>query len=127
VSYDYTAELEDGLDDVSGGRVGWQDLLDAFWRDFKPKAGEVMEQKPSEVTAALDEFLAPWLFPTRRTEPTRGSAPIAATAGWRFAAASSARSSPAPIIPNANITQKFGQAAAARADGPDRVRRTASR
>ena len=36
VSYDYTAELEEGLDDVSGGRAGWQELLAAFWRDFKP-------------------------------------------------------------------------------------------
>ena len=65
VSFDYTAELEEGLDDVSGGRTGWQELLQAFWRDFKPKAGEVMEQKPSEVTAALDEFLSPWLFPDK--------------------------------------------------------------
>ena len=59
VSYDYTAELEEELDDVSGGRLNWQKLLEEFWRDFRPKAGEVMEQKPSEVTAAIDEFLAP--------------------------------------------------------------------
>src|SRR5207244_5884924 len=52
VSYDYTAELEEELDDVSGGRLDWQKLLDAFWRDFKPKTGEVMDQKPSEITAA---------------------------------------------------------------------------
>jgi DNA topoisomerase-1 len=52
VSYDYTAELEEELDDVSGGRLDWQKLLEEFWRDFRPKAGEVMEQKPSEVTAA---------------------------------------------------------------------------
>ena len=65
VSFDYTAELEEELDDVSGGRLGWQKLLDMFWRDFQPKAGEVMDQKPSEVTAALDEFLAPWLFPDK--------------------------------------------------------------
>ena len=51
--------------------LDWQKLLEAFWRDFKPKAGEVMEQKPSEVTAALDEFLAPWLYPPREdgTDP----------------------------------------------------------
>ena len=76
VSYDYTAELEEELDDVSGGRLGWQKLLEDFWRDFKPKAGEVMEQKPSEVTAALDEFLAPWLYPaTRRRLATRALCP----------------------------------------------------
>jgi len=63
VSYDFTAELEEELDDVSGGRAQWQAVLDAFWRDFKPKTAEVMDQKPSDVTAALDTFLAPYLFP----------------------------------------------------------------
>ncbi len=65
VSFDYTAELEEELDDVSGGRLDWLKLLDGFWRDFKPKAGEVIEQKPSDITAALDDFLAPWLFPNK--------------------------------------------------------------
>ncbi|MBV9841121.1 MAG: type I DNA topoisomerase [Sphingomonadaceae bacterium] len=65
VSYDFTAGLEEELDDVSGGRAQWQAVLEAFWRDFKPKTAEVMEQKPSEVTAALDEFLAPFLFPDK--------------------------------------------------------------
>ena len=65
VSFDYTAELEEELDDVSGGRLDWQKLLGDFWRDFKPKAGEVTEQKPSDITAALDEFLSPWLFPDK--------------------------------------------------------------
>ena len=65
VGYDFTAELEEELDDVSGGRADWQAVLEAFWRDFKPKTAEVMEQKPSEVTAALDEFLAPFLFPDK--------------------------------------------------------------
>ena len=63
VAYDFTAELEDELDDVSGGRANWQALLAAFWRDFKPKTEEVMEQKPSDITAELDTFLAPYLFP----------------------------------------------------------------
>ena len=65
VSYDFTAHLEDELDDISGGRAEWQEVLEAFWRDFKPKTAEVMEQKPSEITAALDDFLAPWLFPDK--------------------------------------------------------------
>ena len=65
VSYDFTAYLEEELDDISGGRLGWQAVLEEFWRDFKPKTGEVMEQKPSEITAALDDFLAPWLFPEK--------------------------------------------------------------
>ena len=65
VGYDFTAGLEEELDDVSGGRAQWQAVLEAFWRDFKPRTAEVMEQKPSEVTAQLDQFLAPYLFPDK--------------------------------------------------------------
>ena len=63
VAYDFTAGMEDELDDVSGGRAAWRDVLAAFWRDFKPKSDEVMERKPSEVTEALDAFLSDYLFP----------------------------------------------------------------
>jgi len=65
VSFDFTAELEEELDDVSGGRAAWQAVLEAFWRDFKPRTAEVMERKPSEVTEALDQFLEPFLFPPK--------------------------------------------------------------
>jgi DNA topoisomerase-1 len=57
VSFDYTAELEEELDDISGGRLDWQKMLEEFWRDFKPKAGVVMDQKPSDVSAALVYFI----------------------------------------------------------------------
>ncbi|HVF82936.1 MAG TPA: type I DNA topoisomerase [Sphingomicrobium sp.] len=110
VSFDYTAQLEEGLDDVSGGRTGWQDLLSDFWRDFKPKAGEVMEQKPSEVTAALDEFLSPFLFPEKedgsdpRLCPNCGTGRLALRGGkfGAFVACSN--------YPECKYTRKFGQA-----------------
>ncbi|MBC7159953.1 MAG: topoisomerase DNA-binding C4 zinc finger domain-containing protein, partial [Porphyrobacter sp.] len=65
VAYDFTAEMEEELDDVSGGRAAWKAVLEAFWRDFKPKSDEVMERQPSEVTEALDAFLSDYLFPPR--------------------------------------------------------------
>ncbi|MEO6093029.1 MAG: type I DNA topoisomerase [Novosphingobium sp.] len=65
VGYDFTAGMEEELDDVSGGRAAWKDVLAAFWQDFKPKSDEVMERKPSEVTEALDEFLSDYLFPPK--------------------------------------------------------------
>ena len=124
VSFDYTAELEEELDDVSGGRLDWQKLLDAFWRDFKPKAGEVMERQPSEVTAALDEFLSPWLFPDKgdgsdpRLCPNCGTGRLALRGGkfGAFVACSN--------YPECKYTQRFGQAGAEGAsDGPGRSRR----
>ncbi len=65
VAYQFTAGMEDELDNVSGGRAAWKAVLEAFWRDFKPKADEAMEKKPSEVTAELDIFLQDFLFPPR--------------------------------------------------------------
>jgi DNA topoisomerase-1 len=65
VGYDFTAGMEEELDTVSDGREDWKVLLEAFWRDFKPKTDEVMERKPSEVTEALDEYLSDYLFPPR--------------------------------------------------------------
>jgi DNA topoisomerase-1 len=63
VAYEFTAGMEDELDEVSGGRAAWKAVLEAFWKDFKPKSDEVMDKKPSEVTEALDEFLSDYLFP----------------------------------------------------------------
>src|SRR6266567_3689940 len=119
VSYDYTAELEEELDDVSGGRLDWQKLLDEFWRDFKPKAGEVMDQKPSEITVALDEFLAPWLYPPRadgsdpRICPQCGNGRLSLRGGkfGAFVACSN--------YPDCRYTQKFGQGGEqAQGEGP---------
>jgi DNA topoisomerase I len=109
VSYDYTAELEEELDDVSGGRLDWLKLLEDFWRDFKPKAGEVMEQKPSEVTAALDDFLSSWLFPDKgdgsdpRLCPACGNGRLSLRGGkfGAFVACSN--------YPECKFTRKFGQ------------------
>jgi DNA topoisomerase-1 len=119
VSYDYTAELEEELDDVSGGRLDWQKLLGDFWRDFKPKAGEVMDQKPSEITQSLDEFLAPWLYPPRadgsdpRVCPQCGNGRLSLRGGkfGAFVACSN--------YPDCKYTQKFGQGGEqAQSEGP---------
>jgi len=112
VSYDYTAELEEELDDVSGGRLEWHKLLEDFWRDFRPKAGEVMDQKPSEITAAIDEFLAPWLYPPRpdgsdpRLCPQCGTGRLSLRGG-RFGAFIACSN-----YPECKYTQRFGQAGA---------------
>ena len=113
VSYDFTAGLEDQLDEVSGGRAQWQAVLEAFWKDFKPKTLEVMEQKPSEVTAALDVFLAPYLFPENEdgTDPRlcpachEGSLALRGGKYGAFIACSN--------YPECKYTRKFAQAGGA--------------
>lgn len=119
VAYDFTAGMEEELDDISGGRAQWQAVLDAFWRDFKPKTAEVMEQKPSEITAALDIFLEPYLFPetAEGTDPRtcpKCNAGRLSLRGGRFGAFIGCSN-----YPECNYVRKFGQAGGDTADaGP---------
>jgi DNA topoisomerase-1 len=121
VSYDFTAHLEDELDDISGGRMDWQKVLDEFWRDFKPKTAEIMERKPSEITAEIDDFLAPWLFPGKadgsdpRLCPACGEGRLALRGG-RFGAFVACSN-----YPDCKFTRRFGQGGdeAAAGDGPE--------
>ncbi|WP_066805031.1 type I DNA topoisomerase [Sphingomonas asaccharolytica] len=117
VSFDFTAGLEDELDEISGGRAQWQKVLEAFWRDFKPRTAEVMEFKPSEVTQQLDQFLAPYLFPDKadggdpRLCPNCGLGQLSLRGG-RFGAFIACSN-----YPECKYTRRFAQAGAA--DGAD--------
>ena len=118
VAYDYTSALEDSLDDISGGRAQWQAVLEEFWKDFKPKTVEVMEQKPSEVTAELDKFLGSYLFPEKedgsdpRLCPKCQSGQLSLRGG-RFGAFIACAN-----YPECKFTRKFAQAGGA-SDGTD--------
>jgi DNA topoisomerase I len=65
VEYDFTADLEEQLDLISNNEVAWREVLRDFWRDFIAAVDEIKDLKISEVIDALDELLAPHLFPPR--------------------------------------------------------------
>ncbi len=65
VEYDFTANLEDQLDQISNNEVAWRDVLRDFWRDFIGAIDETKDLKISEVIDALDALLSPHLFPPR--------------------------------------------------------------
>ncbi|MFN4018933.1 MAG: type I DNA topoisomerase [Erythrobacter sp.] len=81
VAYDFTAGMEDELDIVSDGREDYKALLARFWKDLKPKADEVMEKLPSEVTEALDEYLGDFLFPPKEDGSDPRACPLCAAEG----------------------------------------------
>jgi DNA topoisomerase-1 len=117
VSYDFTAGLEEELDEISGGRANWQEVLAEFWRDFKPKTAEIMEKKPSDVTAELDTFLAPMLFPDRGDGSDARACPLCgdgklALRGGRFGAFVACSN-----YPECKFTRKFGQPGGAGENG----------
>ncbi len=43
VDYEFTARMEDALDEISRGEKEWIPLLDAFWRPFNQLVGEKLE------------------------------------------------------------------------------------
>jgi DNA topoisomerase-1 len=63
VQYDFTADLEEKLDEVSNGSLGWKQLLHDFWKDFSAAIDEAKDLRVSEVITALDEILGPHIFP----------------------------------------------------------------
>lgn len=65
VEYDFTAALEEKLDEISDGKLSWKDVLRDFWKDFSGHVDEIKELRVTEVLDALNEELAPLVFPER--------------------------------------------------------------
>ena len=62
VAYDFTADLEEKLDDISGGRADWKTLLRDFWGAFSEAVNETKDLRISEVLDNLDALLGPHFF-----------------------------------------------------------------
>jgi len=62
VEYDFTAELEDKLDEIAGGRLDWKTVLEEFWEAFIKAVDETKDLRIREVLDTLDEILGPHFF-----------------------------------------------------------------
>lgn len=65
VEYDFTASLEEKLDQISAGELNWKDVLRDFWKDFIAQIDETKELRVTNVLDALNDILAPLVFPKR--------------------------------------------------------------
>ncbi len=63
VEYNFTAELENQLDDVSAGRTDWKALLRDFWQGFSTAVDGTKDLTISQVLSALDADLGRHFFP----------------------------------------------------------------
>ena len=63
VAYDFTADLEEKLDEISDGKLDWKQLLRDFWTEFSAAVGETKDLKIRDVIDELDSVLAPHIFP----------------------------------------------------------------
>ena len=48
VNYDFTANLEEQLDDISGGSINWKQVLENFWGAFSEAVADTKELRITE-------------------------------------------------------------------------------
>ncbi len=62
VDYNFTAGLEDQLDEITSGKESWIKVLELFWKDFNDNVSEVKEKRTREVLDLLNESLGSLVF-----------------------------------------------------------------
>jgi DNA topoisomerase-1 len=63
VEYDFTADLEEKLDEVSAHKLDYKTLLRNFWKDFSTAVAETKDLRITQVIDELEEALGPHIFP----------------------------------------------------------------
>ena len=121
VEYDFTADLEEKLDLVSDDKLDWKALLREFWTLFTATIAETKELRVTEVLDALNELLAPHVFPPRedgsdpRSCKACGDGKLSLKVG-KFGAFIGCSN-----YPNCNFTRQFSETAK---DGSEAVSET---
>jgi DNA topoisomerase-1 len=59
VDYEFTAKMEDELDDISNGKQEWVPVLERFWKDFSAQVGEKESVSRKDVTQEALEEMCP--------------------------------------------------------------------
>jgi len=62
VDYNFTADLENQLDEITSGKIEWVKVLDKFWKDFYANVGSVKKKRTREVLDLLNESLGALIF-----------------------------------------------------------------
>jgi DNA topoisomerase I len=62
VDYNFTAALENQLDEITTGKEGWIRVLEMFWKDFSQNVSEVKEKRTREVLDLLNDSLGSLIF-----------------------------------------------------------------
>ncbi|MEM8770713.1 MAG: type I DNA topoisomerase [Pseudomonadota bacterium] len=81
VAYDFTADLEETLDEISDGKADWKVFLRNFWDEFHAAIEDIGELRISEVLDALNESLGPLIFPKKEDGSDPRACPTCAEEG----------------------------------------------
>ena len=62
VDYDFTANLENDLDDIASGKRDWRSTLLSFWTLFKTTSDEVLKIKNTDIISEIETLLFEYIF-----------------------------------------------------------------
>jgi DNA topoisomerase-1 len=62
VDYNFTADLENQLDDITTGKERWIKVLEIFWKDFNQNVSDVKKKRTREVLDLLNDSLGSLIF-----------------------------------------------------------------
>ncbi|MFI4983798.1 MAG: type I DNA topoisomerase [Rickettsiales bacterium] len=63
VAYDFTAKLEDELDEIAEGEMNWKKVLHTFWEPFKVLVDAVLEIKNTDIIKKIEDRLLQFILP----------------------------------------------------------------
>ncbi len=121
VQYDFTADLEEKLDEVAEGSLAWKQLLRDFWQDFSVAIDGAKDLRVSEVISELNEVLGAHIFPAKgdgedpRSCPNCENGQLSLKLG-RFGAFVGCSN-----YPECRYTRKLGQSESEAANGQPQV------
>ncbi|AKK19873.1 type I DNA topoisomerase [Candidatus Liberibacter africanus] len=75
IEYDFTADLEEKLDEISTGKLDWQKVLHEFWEKFIEKIDSIKDLRISNVLDILNDTLSSVIFPPKDTNENNRTCP----------------------------------------------------
>jgi DNA topoisomerase-1 len=117
VEYDFTAALEEKLDEISDGKLSWKDVLRDFWRDFSAHVDETKELRVTDVLDALNEELAPLVFPAREDGSNPRLCPKCGTGNLSLKLGKFGAFVGCSNYPECGYTRQLGEAAGGNGEG----------
>ena len=71
VEYDFTADMENQLDEISDGKLNWKEVIKNFWETFKLLCDDTISKSNREIIDVLDAALGVHFFPPNGEDKDR--------------------------------------------------------
>ena len=71
VEYDFTADMENQLDEISDGKLNWKEVIKNFWEQFKQLCDDTIGKSNREIIDVLDGALGSHFFPPNGEDKDR--------------------------------------------------------